>query len=173
MGHLKLSIDLIPNSAWFKSLYRVYEDNGKRSDWYKIKDYLYEKEGRVCFICGSDAKPLEAHETWEYDKWHQVQKLKEIHHLCGLCHKIKHFAFWTIINTEKLKEQGLSENSLIEHFCKVNKCPKKVFDLHKSISLKLYRQRSKIKWRQDFLFLETLNLEIAIPHFNDDKIVFE
>ena len=117
-----------------------------------MKQELYEKEGHKCWICGKKGSRLEAHEFWEYDNKNHVQKLAAIHHLCDMCHKIKHIGFWfyTEPGKEKLEKSELTTGDIINHFCEVNKCLEEDFEKHKEEALNLWRERSKHKWEQDF-----------------------
>lgn len=144
----KLKIELVPSTVWFSSLYNLLP----KSEWYALKDKLFAKEGRRCFICNSEQGPLSAHEFWEYDDDKHVQKLVGIHHLCNLCHKIKHIGFWchTKDGRTKLKKEGLNREDLIKHFCTVNECTKEDFMKHEDEAFKLWRERSRYEWKQDF-----------------------
>jgi hypothetical protein len=83
---------------------------------------------------------LSLHEFWSYDSSTQIQKLTEFHHLCNLCHKIKHIGFWchTADGQAKLKQEGLTRNDLITHFCTVNRCPENEFENHEQAAFALW-----------------------------------
>jgi len=149
---LNLTIELVPATVWYSSLYKILKERGKLDEWREIKRKLYAKEGRKCYICGSKKGPFEAHEFWEYDDENHVQRLVAVHHLCSLCHKIKHIGFWcyTEDGRKKLKEMGLSKKDLIEHFCKVNNCTPEEFEMHEQEAFGIWRERSKYQWKQDF-----------------------
>lgn len=110
------------------------------------------REGRRCWICGKETSHLEAHEFWAYDDENHVQKLLAIHHLCVMCHKIKHLRFWcyTEDGKRKLEGEGLSKEDLIKHFCKINGCSREGFDEHMEEAFRIWKERSEHKWRQDF-----------------------
>jgi hypothetical protein len=148
----KLEIELIPATIWFSSLHNIYKEQGKASKWNAIKKNLFATEGRRCWICGVEDSRLEAHEFWQYDDANHIQKLTAIHHICSLCHKIKHFGFWcrTADGTSLLAKMNLSEDDLITHFCKVNGTTTADFELHLSESLDRWKSRSEHKWTQDF-----------------------
>ena len=145
---LKLEIELVPLTAWRSSLYRLMPKN----EWRRLKDKVYAKEGRECYICGSKQGPLSLHEFWEYDDDKHVQRLSAVHHLCSLCHKIKHIGFWcrTTDGKMKLKQAGLDRDDLIRHFCIVNNCTKQKFLEHEDKAFDLWGERSKFQWKQDF-----------------------
>ncbi|MCD4759358.1 HNH endonuclease [archaeon] len=164
---MKLTIDLVPQTAWGNSLYNFYKQN-KAWDWHKIKQKVFDLEGKKCWICGHAEGPFEAHEFWRYNHKEKIQKLVGIHHLCGNCHKIKHFGFWTETETglEKLKKENLTKIELIMHFCDVNNCLEKDFKEHKDKSFKLHAWRSQQEWKTDFSWIEKLNLNVIMPNTN-------
>jgi len=145
---MKLEIELVPRTVWYSSLYQLLPKN----KWNAIKEEILAKEGRKCYICGSEEGTLTAHEFWEYDDKKHIQRLVEIHHLCDLCHKIKHIGFWCHTSDwrEKLEREGLSREDLIKHFCEVNNCTEKEFLQHEDKAFEVWRERSKHQWKQDF-----------------------
>jgi len=122
-----------------------------KDEWRGLKERLFAEEGRKCYICGSTSRGLSAHEFWEYDDERHIQKLAGIHHLCYLCHKIKHIGFWlhTHRGTEELREEGLTREDLIGHFCTVNGCSPQDFDRCEDEAFEVWRRRSKCEWKQD------------------------
>lgn len=148
----KLTIELIPSTVWFSSLYQFYKRNKRGNKWRRIKNKLYDLEGRRCFLCGKEGSRLEAHEFWEYDDKNHIQKLVAIHHLCSMCHKIKHIGFWchTEDGRKKLAKYSLTREDLIVHFCEVNNCSKEEFEKHEEEAFEVWRERSKHEWSQDF-----------------------
>ena len=148
---MKLEIELVPASSWYKSLYRHYQDSGRDREWKQLKKNLFEKEGELCWICKSTKNPLEAHESWEYNTETKIRRLSEIHHICGMCHKIKHIGLWTATRygKEQMVKKGLTKKDLIEHFCNVNGCNAKVFNKHEDESYAVQFERGKIEWKLD------------------------
>ena len=148
----KLTIELVPSTVWFSSIYQIYKRNNQLNKWRKIKKELFEKEGRKCWICGAENTRLETHEFWEYDDKNHIQKLVAIHHLCSMCHKIKHIGFWcyTEDGRRQLKKEGLSREDLINHFCRVNNCSREDFEKQEMEAFKIWKERSKYGWKQDF-----------------------
>lgn len=118
----------------------------------KSKKAIFEKEGRACWICGEQDRRLEAHESWEYDDAKHVQRLAAIHHLCDLCHKIKHIGFWchTEEGARRLEQEKLCNEDLIKHFCATNLCTRTDFDNYEQETLRIWDERSKYEWEQDF-----------------------
>ena len=148
MKKFKLEIELVPSSVWYSSLYQLLP----RNVWYRIKQRLYAEEGRECYICGSREGRFSAHEFWQYDDGALIQRLVAVHHLCNLCHKIKHIGFWchTADGRAKLKEEGLDRQDLIKHFSKLNNCTQKEFLEHEDKAFDIWSERSKHQWKQDF-----------------------
>lgn len=147
----KLTIELVPSTVWFSSLYQIYKKRNQLGEWKKIKDQLFEEEGRRCWICGKGGH-LEAHEFWEYDDESHIQRLVAVHHLCGMCHKVKHIGFWccTPDGNKLLAESGLTRDDLISHFCAVNNCSRRDFEKHEEEAFRIWRERSEYEWKQDF-----------------------
>lgn len=148
----KLVIELVPSTVWFSSLHNMYMERGQRSKWKKIKKELFAKEGEQCWVCGGKGGRLEAHEFWKYDDKNHVQKLVSVHHLCDMCHRIKHIGFWchTEEGREKLARLGVSREDLANHFCRVNNCSIEEFEEHEVEAFQLWEKRSKYEWVQDF-----------------------
>jgi len=44
----------------------------------------------------------------------------------------------------------LSREDLINHFCKVNNCSREDFEKHEEEAFRIWRERSKYEWKQDF-----------------------
>ncbi len=148
----KLIIELVPSTVWFSSIYQIYKNRNQSSRWSKIKKEIFEKEGRRCWVCDKEYGRLEAHEFWEYDDENHIQKLAAIHHLCDMCHKIKHIGLWcyTEKGSKQLAKSGLTREDLINHFCKVNNCSRKQFEEHERRAFKIWGERSRYEWKQDF-----------------------
>ena len=143
-----LEIELVPSTVWYSSLYRLLP----RNEWHRLKDKVYAKEERKCYICGSEQKPFSLHEFWEYDDDRHVQRLSQVHHLCNLCHKIKHIGFWchTADGRTRLEQEGLGRDDLVEHFCTVNNRTREEFLEHEDKAFDVWRERSNYDWKQDF-----------------------
>jgi len=145
---MKLTIEIIPSPLWNKNLNKTLP----RETWKKIKEDLFNKEGRKCWICNSETTPLHAHEFWNYNDKKHIQKLVAIHHLCLKCHMIKHILFSTATEDGKqvLKDNNTSEEDLIKHFCKINNCTEEDYMKHFEEQRELYHKRSSYKkWKQD------------------------
>ncbi len=145
---MKLTIELVPSTAWNQSLYNLLP----RNEWNKIKNNVFAQEGYQCYICGDSTGTMSLHEFWSYDETSHVQKLDEFHHLCNKCHKIKHIGFWchTTDGQAKLEQEGYSREDLVKHFCKVNNCSQRDFERYEEESLGIWEKRSQHGWSQDF-----------------------
>ncbi len=148
----KLKIELVPSTVWYSSLYKLFKELHREDLWKNIKDSIFKKEGKKCWICENTDRRLEAHEFWDYDAGNHIQKLKSIHHLCDLCHKVKHIGLWlhTSDGQKMLKKEKLTKSDIIKHFCKVNQCTKKEFEEHKDSAFEIFSIRSQNDWNQDF-----------------------
>jgi hypothetical protein len=144
---MKLTVELVPSTVWYSSLYRLLPKN----EWRRLKNQVFAEEGHKCYICYSE-KGLSLHEFWSYDDDKHIQKLAEFHHLCNLCHKIKHIGFWcyTTEGQAKLEQEGLCREDLIKHFCKVNGCTRKEFEEHEKAAFEVWAELSLHQWKQDF-----------------------
>ncbi len=147
----RLTIELVPRTVWFSSLRQIYEDEGQSSKWKKLKSKLFEEEGRRCWICGEEGERLEAHEFWGYDDENHIQRLVAVHHLCAMCHRVKHIGFWCYIERgkEQLAKLGLTREDLIDHFCRINGCTREEFEKYEEECFRIWRERSKFEWEQD------------------------
>lgn len=165
---LNLKMDLIPSSMWNKSIYRYLKSNNNYLEWRKIKKDIFSKEGHKCWICGKENEVLYAHEFWDYDEKKKLQRLKEIHHLCVLCHMIQHYGYATTNDgINLLKSKGYNIEDLEKHFCKINECSKQLFEDHKDKAFKIHSLRSKIKWDQHWGDYEYIKQTTPIKHLDN------
>lgn len=137
---LKLTIDLVPKTCWYSSLYRQMP----KSKWDKIRKKVYAEAGHACQICGA-VERLNCHEIWEYDDKKCTQKLKGFVALCSMCHHIKHFGMAQIL----AGKGKLDLDVVIDHFCKFNNVSRKFFSNHKTQVFDAWRERSKHQWEAD------------------------
>ena len=147
----KLNIELVPSTIWYSNIHNYYKKHNQMEEWRELKDYLFKTEGNKCWICCKDNTCLEAHEFWEYDDYRHIQKLAAIHHICDLCHKVKHIGLWchTKDGTQKLNKQKLTREHLIQHFYRVNNCNREEFLQHEDAAFSQWTARSKFQWKQD------------------------
>jgi len=139
---MKLEIELVPSTVWFSNVRKLVP----KTVWDMIRKKSYIVASHKCQICGNDGI-LHCHEIWEYDDEKHIQNLKGFVALCENCHMIKHigFSMYTLEGQEKF-----DKNELIEHFCKVNDCKIEDFYKHEKEAFKIWHERSKHKWKQDF-----------------------
>lgn len=139
---MKLNIELVPSTVWNSSLYQLLP----RNIWNTIRDDHIERHGRKCQICDETRGVMNLHEIWNYDDTKHIQKLEGFILLCRMCHHVKHIGLAGI-----LASQGkLDYNKVIEHFCEVNACSKKEFEVHKAEAFETWSIRSFYEWEQDF-----------------------
>lgn len=137
---LKLTIDLVPESCWYKSLHRQMP----RTRWDELRERMFAKARNRCEICGDDGK-LHCHELWAYDTTKPVQKLRGFKAVCQMCHHVIHFG-----QTQILADKGyLDLDVVVQHFVRVNKVTPEVFGDHEEEAFAFWRQRSCLKWRTD------------------------
>jgi len=139
---LELTIELVPSTVWYSSLYRLLP----REVWDKIRNEIIKNNGRKCQVCGETEGKMNLHEIWEYDDVKHVQKLDGFILLCEMCHHVKHIGLAGIL----ANEGKLDYNEVIEHFCKVNDCTKKEFEKHRTEAFDVWQKRSEYEWKQDF-----------------------
>lgn len=141
--NMKLTIELVPKSAWYANLRNLV---GRYMWEKKIAKDTKDKYGYKCGICGDQAHRLECHELWEYDDEQHVQKLVGFIALCSYCHKVKHMG-----HTKILAQQGYVDlEEVFAHFCKVNNCTIAEYRNHEKAAFKQWRERSQYKWTPDF-----------------------
>jgi predicted house-cleaning noncanonical NTP pyrophosphatase (MazG superfamily) len=139
---LELTIELVPSTVWYSSLYRLLP----REVWDRIRNEIIENNGRKCQICGETEGKMNLHEIWEYNDAEHVQKLKGFVLLCAMCHHVKHIGLAGIL----ANEGKLDYYEVIEHFCKVNKCTKNDFEKQEKKAFDVWSKRSQYEWKQDF-----------------------
>jgi hypothetical protein len=137
---LKLTIELVPGSAWYSNLRRRLP----RTEWDRVRKQTYAASGYKCGVCGAEGK-LNCHEIWEYDDQAHTQKLAGFIALCDLCHHVKHLGLAGI-----LAQQGqLDYERVVKHFMAVNGCDRKMFEEVKSQAFRQWQERSRYQWTLD------------------------
>jgi predicted RNA-binding protein with PUA-like domain len=139
---LELTIELVPSTVWYSSLYRLLP----REVWEGIRNEIIRNNGRKCQVCGEKEGKMSLHEIWEYDDVKHVQKLEGFILLCEMCHHVKHIGLAGIL----ANEGKLDYDEVIEHFCKVNECTKSEFEKQKTKAFDVWSKRSQYEWKQDF-----------------------
>lgn len=147
MPPLKLQIELVPQTAWYKNLRCVI----KKPLWDKIRHAVYRRHNYHCGICGARGK-LNCHEVWQYDDSLHIQKLLDLVALCDMCHYVKHIGFAGV-----LAQRGqLNFELVVEHFKRVNNCSDEVFWKCYDEAFHLWQKRSLYVWKMDLSQLDLL-----------------
>ena len=138
----KLTFETVPEECWYSNLRSVL----KREDWDSIRRDAYARATGKCSICGSSAKPLEAHEKWSYDEKRALQKLEDVVALCRRCHEVKH------ISRTYLVGRGMDA---MEHFMKVNECSQMEYhEALQKLNEEHARRNKVVGWVTDLSWLE-------------------
>jgi hypothetical protein len=139
---MKLTIELVPQTAWRKSLAQTLP----KKVWLGIRESHIERNGKKCEICGETEGIFNLHEIWNYDDVNYLQKLEGFVLLCVMCHHVKHIGLAGIL----ADEGKLDFNGVIAHFCRVNSCNERDFHEQEKEAFSVWRMRSSHNWRQDF-----------------------
>ena len=137
---IKLEIELVPSSAWWKNLRAKITEK----EWDMIRHETYLKYGYMCGICGSKGR-MNCHELWKYNDISHVQKLVGFIALCDMCHHVKHIGLAGILASEGKLDYG----EVVRHFMRVNSCTSADFEEHKSREFMIWEERSRNKWKLD------------------------
>ena len=137
---LKLTIELVPETSWFKSL----REHVGRENWDRIRKQSYEDYGNKCGICGDEGR-LNCHEIWEYDDKKHIQKLIGFIALCELCHHVKHIGLAKIL----AKQGKLNYEEVEKHFMRVNGCDMLTLTDHRARAFEQWEERSEHDWKID------------------------
>lgn len=138
---MKLEFQLVPDSCWYSNL----RSQLPKEVWDVIRRKAYARANGRCMICGAPAVRLEAHEVWEYDDLHNVQKLADVIAVCRPCHEVIHIGRTQLMGRER---------EACEHYMKVNGCS--YADYRKALgeANAVHRERSKKEWRLDIAALK-------------------
>lgn len=139
---LKLTIDLVPRSSWYANL----RTRVSPQTWDRIRKQAYAASGYQCSICGAAQVRLHCHEHWEYDDAARIQRLTGFVALCALCHYVKHLGLAQILAAEG----KLDDESVVQHFLRVNACDRDTFAAHAQRAFAQWRERSQHAWTVDF-----------------------
>ncbi len=139
---MKLTLELIPDTASGSSLYRLLTEKA----WKAIRVKVLEEYNSQCVIYGANAGRLNCHKQWEYDDQTNIQRLVRLVILCPMCHLVKN------MNTSYV-----SFEELVQHFMRVNECSRQDFDEYYQQSREEQIRRGSCKydeplpmWEQDF-----------------------
>ena len=148
---MKLTIELVPSTAWFSNLRSILSSN----DWDILRKETYKAAKYKCEICGGKGKkhPVECHERWSYNDKNHIQTLDGLIALCPKCHMVKHIGFAYLNgNGEKAKEQLKKINKLQEY--EANHYISKAFDIH--------NKRSQYEWTINLDYLKDKKISLNI-----------
>jgi hypothetical protein len=141
---LKLELEPIPESTWGRSLAQLLP----KEVWDDLRREVYAAYNYTCAICGAKDKQLHCHERWEFDDKKHIQYLAGLVCLCRDCHEVKHWGR-TVAEAHKNGDSGKIVR-LTKHFCDVNNCSEKAFNLHKIEKGAINQERSRHKYTVNF-----------------------
>lgn len=153
MKKLLLTIELVPETAWFSNVRSMIS----KSDWDKLRKEIHKKANYKCEICGENDKnrSLECHEVWEYDDKNYIQKLIRLVCLCKNCHRVKHIGFAYVKGDGKLAEK---------HLARINSWNQKEVEAYIDKQFDAWKRRSKFGWLIDLSWLDKKEIE-----YEDDR----
>lgn len=147
MKLLKLTIELVPKTAWLTNV----RSKVSQTEWDKIRKKCYKAAGYKCEVCGDVGMnqdvghAVECHEIWYYDDENKRQVLTGLVALCPYCHKTKHAGLASIkgelhIVVKQLKKVNLMSDEEAKRYI--------------DESFALWRERSKYEWFIDISYLQ-------------------
>ncbi len=142
---MKLTIELVPKTSWFKNV----RSEVSSEEWDIIRRKVYERANYRCEICGGigNKHPVECHEIWEYNIKTGIQKLIDFIALCPDCHAVKHIGFAT--------QHGRNKDFFLwKHFLKVNNSTLEEADRYLNYIRNEYAARSQINWELDISIIK-------------------
>lgn len=145
---MKLTIELVPRTAWFSNV----RSEVTRSTWDHIRTTVAEKAGYRCEICGGRGSrhPVECHEIWDYNDETRTQTLKGMVALCPDCHLVKHFG----------RAQAVGEGGkALAHLCKVNSWTQEEALKYIRAAFVVWEERSRHQWSLDISTLSTYGIQ--------------
>ena len=137
---MKLSIELVPRSAWYKNV----RSSVTPLEWERIRLDVLSKAKHSCDICGVRMQGLHCHEIFEYDDFLGIQKLVKIVALCPPCHRTKHIGLAQV--------KGYFEHA-VRHFCKVNEVGRDEALIYINDQFALWRRRNRQQWKLNLKYL--------------------
>jgi hypothetical protein len=144
---VRLKIELVPTPLWGKTLARTSSD-----EWDVLRREVYKRVNYRCEICGGNGPrhPVECHEIWFYDDKRNIQELGGFMGICPACHSAKHYG--------RSSAHGNEEQVRI-HLMKVNGWTENELARYVKVCYKVWRERSKRKWTQDFSWLDKWRMD--------------
>lgn len=146
-----LEIELVPSTCWYSNV----RSEVSRADWEKCKQYVRERSGNRCEVCGGQGRKwaVECHEIWEYDDDNFTQTLRGLIALCPPCHRVKHIGRTLTVGTVEDLEQS------IRHLCEVNYWTPEHAEMYINAAFDLWKIRSQYEWSLDISWLDTLGIK--------------
>jgi hypothetical protein len=133
---LKLAIEPKPASTWGKTLANLWPPN----EWADIRQQVYREADYECIICKTKNQQLHCHEVWRYDYKKGIAHLSGFECICKICHDVKHFGRSQVVYPKSYV------NSLIVHWCKVNKRTRSDFAAYLDEVHEISSKRANIYW---------------------------
>ena len=128
----KLTLQLVPSSAWYSNLRSMIPNWSEVSNKVRING--------KCEICGCETDKLDAHEVWKFDDENATQSLDRIIAVCKNCHAVIHFGHTQI--------EGDSEKALA-WYMQVNNITKEQALDDITVAFDVWETRSNQHWTMD------------------------
>ena len=147
MENLKLTIELVPRTAWYTNV----RSNVSRQQWDHIRHKCYDQANHVCEVCGDVGTnqgvkhKVECHEIWMYDDVTHTQSLTGLIALCPNCHKVKHPGLaqvkgqLPVVVQQLMKVNGMTETDAVNYI---------------SEAFYVWKERSQFNWTCDTSYLD-------------------
>jgi len=132
----RLTVELVPQSLWRKSLARTL----RRGQWDMIRSSIYARAGGHCETCGEPSAKLVCHEVWDYDDERRVARLAELTAICPRCNLSTHFG--------RARTIGREEEAL-NHLMTVNGWTLEKTRSYIGRAFEEWAERSKHSWTLD------------------------
>lgn len=145
----RLEVELVPRTAFWSNV----RSNVTRAQWEKCKQFVKERSGSRCEICGGRGSryPVDCHEVWDYDDDTGVQTLVGLLALCPACHEVKHLG----------RTIGVGNGDrAIAHLRRVNGWSEEHAERYCMVAFEIWRIRSQMTWALDISYLSTLGIEV-------------
>jgi hypothetical protein len=134
----RLQIELVPKPLWGQSLATLW----RGSKWDRIRHAVYDRQQRLCGICGADSTTLYCHERWEYNDETHVATLVGFIAICVDCNNCVHMGRTTI-----LADSGKVDfNKVVRHYCSVNSCTSADREQDYKDAFRVWQERSQHEW---------------------------
>lgn len=142
MGEL-LTIELVPQSSWYKNV----RSHVAPEVWERIKKKIFGHAGYRCQVCGGKGTrwPVECHEIFEYTDATRVQRLIRFMALCPACHEVKHIGLASV--------RGRRREAL-RHLARVNNWSVADAEAYAEGCFEQWSRRSNHQWKLDLSYLE-------------------